>query len=225
MLQHISLSITLNKWVMLSGRRVASSENILRTATLRLGLIIVFLLTVAPCPTSCDWVTEQQGVKLLVSLFFKNVFIYSLITAIGETFVLQTEGRLRINAGSERASQTEEGDGRVHGCPFCSIFLSVTGTTGRSVLPSAGGSPWFHHYKAASNVRRPGDNDGRFKQCRFNCYAAVIPRQIVKRSHSKAGDNGALPLLGQQLLPYTFFGSQWLFHLMRGEKLRGKIFL
>lgn len=70
-----------------------------------------------------------------------------------------------------------------------------------------------------------GDNDGRFKQCRFNCYGAVIPRQIVKRSHSEAGDNGALPLLGQQLLPYTFFGSQWLFHLMRGEKLRGKIFL
>lgn len=160
-----------------------------------------------------------------VPFFFLNVFIYSLITAIGETFVLQTEGRLRINAGSERASQTEEGDGRVHGCPFCSIFLSVTGTTGRSVLPSARASPWFHHYKAASNVRRPGDNDGRFKQCRFNCYAAVIPRQIVKRSHSEAGDNGALPLLGQQLLPYTFFGSQWLFHLMRGEKLRGKIFL
>lgn len=46
----------------------------------------------------------------------------------------------------------------------------------------------------------------------------VIPWQIIKRSHAEASDDRSLPLLGQQLLPDTFLGSQWLLHLMGVEE-------
>lgn len=71
------------------------------------------------CSTLPDflWLSYRAaGREIACVPFFLNVFIYSLITAIGETFVLQTEGRLRINAGSERASQTEEGESVMAEC-------------------------------------------------------------------------------------------------------------
>lgn len=49
------------------------------------------------------------------------------------------------------------------------------------------------------------------------CHIPVIPRQVIKRSHAKTGDDRSLPLLGQQLLPHTFLGSQWLLYLMGVE--------
>lgn len=49
------------------------------------------------------------------------------------------------------------------------------------------------------------------------CQIPVIPRQVIKRSHAKTGDDRSLPLLGQQLLPHTFLGSQWLLYLMGVE--------
>lgn len=57
------------------------------TAPSRSGLLIVFFHSAALCLTSCDWVTEQQGMKLPVSPFF-----YSLITAAGQTFVQHAQG-------------------------------------------------------------------------------------------------------------------------------------
>lgn len=92
---------------MLSSRRAQSSEHILKMTTPRLGLVIVFSPAVALCSTSCDWVTEQQGVKLPVSpVFFFCIFfsspLCSSITAAGQTFVLRTQGgRPCINARSE----------------------------------------------------------------------------------------------------------------------------
>lgn len=65
-------------WITESCCEAGGWQHILKMATPRLGLVIVFLPTVALCLTFCDWVTEQQGMKLPVSLFS-----YSLITAAG----------------------------------------------------------------------------------------------------------------------------------------------
>ena len=57
------------------------------------------------------------------------------------------------------------------------------------------------------------------------CKYTVIPWQIIKWSHAEAGYDRSLPLLGQQLLPYTFLGSQWLLHLMGVKYVSVKITL
>lgn len=138
----------------------------------------------------------------------ESVFLYSCtqITAAGSTSALQKErGWLLMQDQNQNTEQESAGWGDT----TAAVVLSNVRVKYRREVPA---TPCWSWGLMLSNT------------VNLNCFHQRmwtfldLPWQVVKWSHSKAGDNRPLSLFGQQLLPNTFFGSQRLLHLKRRKQ-------